>query len=258
MTDDAFEHAAKAQPVLEAIPQRHAFGNRRSLLATLFRFRGETAESLWSVLKELFPQEAEANLPRLRRLMNGQATRQELSALIEKASALPREQEPILNPAGWIALAEAGWTCRQEDLARQCLEKADGAKALLLQGDLLACARKWDRAAQLYFQAWEKDPDPLALYLSGKALIRTGQKKEGNRRIELARLLPLGNGPVRQALALGLAARGDQKGALREFHLLFRLSSPGSALARAAVSRIAIYSQLRSPWRRQTTTSGRS
>ncbi len=162
--------------------------------------------------------------------MTGKASRQDLATLFEKA-----------KPRCCLALAEAALLCRQQDLAQQCLDKAGDAEALLLQGDLLACTRKWDEAARLYLQAWEKERNPLGLYLSGKCLLRLGQRQEGNRRMDLARLLPLGNESARHAFALGLATRGDRSGALREFELLFRLSTPGSWLANAAMTRLATY-----------------
>ncbi len=128
LLDDAFQHAVQ---LLTA-------GMTRSepLLARLFRLRDDTAQSLWVSLAGLFPlDDPSARMKRLRRLMNGQTTRQELTALLEKASG-----QRGIDSEGWQGLAKAALTCRQEDLARQCLEKAGGSDALLLQGDLLACA----------------------------------------------------------------------------------------------------------------------
>ncbi len=227
LLDDAFKHAVQAMTVSRAGPDQ--------FFAALFPRRDDTAQSLWVSLRRLFPQEdAGARMNRLRRLMNGQATRQELAKAVGADITL-------LAGDGWQALALATVACRQEDLARQCLDKAGTTDALLLQGDLLACAKKWDEATQLYARVWEKDRSPLALYLSGKAMVRAGQRQEGKRRMELARLLPLGNESARQAFALGLATRGDRSGALREFELLFRLSTPGSGLADNAMARVATY-----------------
>ncbi len=131
--DEALMHAVQ---LAIANPKRGA-----TVFSPLFRLRGETAQNLWPLLPKLYPgEDAQGHGKRLRQLMKGTLPRQDLAALIEKSSALIKEKNPLLNPAGLHALAEVAWTCQAADLARQCLEKAGDSQALLLQGDLSACA----------------------------------------------------------------------------------------------------------------------
>ena len=67
-------------------------------------------------------------------------------------------------------------------------------------GDLDADKKEWDKAAEHYSQAWDKDHgQPLALYLSGWALTQAGKDKEGKKRMEQSHWMPLGDGEVRLA-----------------------------------------------------------
>ena len=108
--------------------------------------------------------------------------------------AAPTGTLPRKDLVSWIAGAEAPikktlWqrklvsgpcrvspVCKQEDLARRCLEKGNTAACLLRLGDVLAGKKDWEQAVQRYDQAWQKDrQDPLPLYLSGKALVGPGE-----------------------------------------------------------------------------------
>jgi tetratricopeptide (TPR) repeat protein len=72
---------------------------------------------------------------------------------------------------------------------------------LLKLGDIFAEEKQWDRAARAYEDAWSKDHrNATALYLLGHAKLHAGKEAEGRRQMELASLLPLGDGMARYRL----------------------------------------------------------
>ena len=106
-----------------------------------------------------------------------------------------------------------------------------GAEVWLRLGDILAGKKEWEQAARRYYQAWEKDRrQALPLYLSGKALVRAGQDKEGRQRIDYAHWLPLADNAIRHAFIAELNARRDTQALLHQADLQFRLGQPGSLL----------------------------
>src|SRR5207248_5527235 len=110
-------------------------------------------------------------------------------------------------------------------------------------GDLLAGKREWERAAGAYLEAHreavkaqargvvphEEAGPPLALYLSGWALVKAGKAEAGKKRMEQAHWLPLGNGQARSDLARALGKRGHAAAARRENELLLRVGEPALA-----------------------------
>ena len=69
-------------------------------------------------------------------------------------------------------------------------------------GETCTLPTGWQKAVDCYRQSWEKDrSNPVPLYLRGWALSQSGQDAEGKKVMELARLLPLGDGHRRFALA---------------------------------------------------------
>jgi tetratricopeptide (TPR) repeat protein len=176
--------------------------------------------------------------------MDRKVAAKELAALAEEAQTKqglkPEEREPLL-----LALAEVALASGQEELGRDCLERAAAlsmsAAPLLRLGDDLAARKEWAAAAERYAAAWSRDPrDPLPLFLRGHALAQAGQEKEGKRWQETAHLLPLGNEPVRHTFAEALTERGHGEAARRERDLLLKISAPGSFYAGEALRQTAI------------------
>ncbi len=245
--DDAFAHVA----ILLSMGETRRQTER--LLDKLFPFQGETAESLLSLLKYLFPKDdMRGRMSRLRQLLEGKTDARDLTrwidnteALIQRMGGLGGDAESVeiaVHGEAWpLALAEAALACKREDLARAYLEKVGSARAWLRLGDLLAGKKEWDQSARWYYRAWEKDRKwPLPLYLSGKALVRAGQAQEGKQRMELAHVLPLGNDSIRRTFLSDLAARGHLEARRRQSELLFRLSEPGSITAWFAMQWIGL------------------
>ena len=188
--------------------------------------------SLLAALKALFPLDNDqASLKKVRAAMSGQVARQDLARWLDNAEAAIKKLSPVEAEQWRLALAEAALMARQNDLAQQCLEKGTGAEVWLRLGDILAGKKEWEQAARRYYQAWEKDRrQALPLYLSGKALVRAGQDKEGRQRIDYAHWLPLANDAIRHAFIAELNARRDTQALLHEADLQFRLGQPGSLL----------------------------
>jgi len=144
----------------------------------------------------------------------------------EKASA-------ALNPetrGKWLtALGETCMAHGKRPLAQAYFEKAAEAapsvESLLRLGDMAAEDGRWTQAAQWYGKAWDRDHAHAgALYLQGWALTKTGQKAEGQKLMEAARLLPLGNAETRYYLADDLHQRGltEEEETARQWELTVR------------------------------------
>jgi tetratricopeptide (TPR) repeat protein len=90
-------------------------------------------------------------------------------------------------------------------------------------GDFLADRGRFHEAAARLLDGWKRFPDqPLLLFLSGKALTKAGDAKEGNRRVELSHWVALGNERVRGKFLDELVRRGEAGAARRETDLIVR------------------------------------
>ncbi len=244
LKDQAFEHCAR---LLEVLEPKNALANlaARPLLAKVFPDRTDTAVVWWVLLRHKYSTEdASRRLRRLRDLLDGKKPAGEVKPLVEEAERGPalRQEEEALRPA---ALAEVAHAAGLDELARSCLEKAGTGPALLRLGDLLAERKQWERAAESYRQAWDKDRrEPLPQFLAGWALDKAGQSAEGKKRMEQSHWLPLGDEASRYAFLQELGRRGHLEGARREADLLRRVGRPagfyvGGALRRQAVDAAA-------------------
>jgi tetratricopeptide (TPR) repeat protein len=78
-------------------------------------------------------------------------------------------------------------------------------------GDWLGELGRHADAAKRLEQGWRLHPNnAVLLYLSGKALVAAGDAKEGQRRIDLAHVMPLGNPHLRGRFLEELVARGEK------------------------------------------------
>jgi tetratricopeptide (TPR) repeat protein len=245
LKEQAFDHCARVL----GLTQQPA--NQVRLLARLFPRHADAVEVWWKFLRQKdAAEEAGAALKRLRELVGDRPAAKDLEGLAREAAQAAEALTPPEHEKWLLVLGETCLAAGLEDAARGYLELAvklgASARAAIKLGDFWADKKRWERAAEVYGQAWQHDQkEPLGLYLQGWALAQGGSDKEGKRRMELAHWVPLGNEYRRSALAAALKARGQREAARREWELLLRTGRPGTfqtgealrQLALAAVSR---------------------
>jgi tetratricopeptide (TPR) repeat protein len=100
---------------------------------------------------------------------------------------------------------------------------SDAHRPYVEWGDFLHDRERYREAANRFLEGWKRFPDqPLLMFLSGKALVKAGDAKEGNRRVELAHWVALGQERVRGKFLDELVRRGEATAAKRETELLLR------------------------------------
>lgn len=222
LRERAFEHAA-------VVLSR---GWNTSVLTTLFPERQDAAQIWWRFLCRKYPDEpSQVRIGRLRRLLQprpqGDPQGDDWVGLVEEAE---RASGALNNNDRGKWLTALGETCLgrgRPRLARSYFEKAaqtaPSVPTLTRLGDLLAEDAQWERAADYYHLAWERDrTKPTALYLKGRALVEAGRESEGRKLIEAARLLPLGNDQTRYQFAEDLHQRGLTEEAVRQWQWTVR------------------------------------
>jgi tetratricopeptide (TPR) repeat protein len=223
--DEAFARAAALMAKKE---QDDHFGMLNALFQSADMDVG--VDPWWTFLRARFPEEdAAATLKRMRRLFAGKMPAGAVADLMrEMADAAANRKDEERGP--WLQCVAD--TCRalgRDDLREVYLEKwaaAGGdARAWQLLGDMAADAGRWKDAAERYRRGWEKDRgSALLLYLRGRALVKAGQEKEGQRWIAVAEAMPLGNEQRLAALAQGLSERGLDQQAGQVWQRLSRLT----------------------------------
>ncbi len=99
----------------------------------------------------------------------------------------------------------------------------DPARVWIEWGEFLSDAGRHRDAATVLEGGWKLFPDqPLPLYLSGQALLKAGDAKEGERRVELSHWVSLGNEKVRGRFLDELVRRGESKAIKREVALILK------------------------------------
>ena len=99
----------------------------------------------------------------------------------------------------------------------------DPARVWIEWGEFLADAGRHRDAATVFEAGWKLFPDqPLPLFLNGQALINAGDRTEGERRIELAHWVSLGNEKVRGRFLDALVRRGEGRAIKREVALILK------------------------------------
>ena len=84
-------------------------------------------------------------------------------------------------------------------------------------GDFLTERGRHKDAAKAYYDGWLRFPDnPILLYQSGRALLASGDKIEGHRRVAQSHWIPLGNAQMRGRFLDFLAMRGQRADLKRE------------------------------------------
>ncbi len=84
-------------------------------------------------------------------------------------------------------------------------------------GDFLTERGRHKDAAKVYYDGWLRFPDnPILLYQSGRALLASGDKTEGSRRVAQSHWVPLGNAQMRGRFLDFLSMRGQRADLKRE------------------------------------------
>jgi tetratricopeptide (TPR) repeat protein len=237
LRDEAFEHAGQILDVYKDV------NTASRLLPKVFPGRGETAEVWLAHLRAGDPNGAgSAHLKKVRELLEGKAADKDVDKLLADGETAARAKMSPEEVDRWVlALAETALIYKKDDAAVGLLDKSKTAAALLRLGDLCAEKKQWDKAAQQYKAAWEKDKhQALGLYLHGWALAQGGKDAEGKKLMEQAHWLPLGEEEARNKLAAALAARGQAEASRRENELLLKTSQPASYPAGDALRRSAL------------------
>jgi len=214
-----YEHAGR---VIERNNQfhylRNLFGSRSNEAEAWFRYlRGKDPKSSVGALL----QQVERSLAWSRDVTADTKDLEATAAAI--AQDLQNSDEATQNIVR-VGIATTCLARKRPDLARQVLEpiveKLPLAKLKL--ADALLDQRQWELASKAYVEAWRADRQQLtALWLSGHCAIQAGQRETGETYQRQADVLAL-TGPVRHALATGIAARGLTREALPHWERLQR------------------------------------
>jgi tetratricopeptide (TPR) repeat protein len=238
LKDLAFDHSGRI------LRLTRLQGNRPGLVARLFPRHAEEAEVWWKVLRQKDAAEDPAvTLKRLRELVGTTPKAGDVEGLAREATPVA---ETLMPPEKWLlVLAETCLAAGLEDMAEGYLEQAvklgASSRPAVRLGDFWADKKRWERAAEMYGQAWQRNQrDPLALYLQGWTMAQGGSEKEGKRRMELAHWVPLGDEYQRSALGAALKARGQREAARHEWELLLHTGRPGTFQAGEALRQLAL------------------
>lgn len=151
--------------------------------------------------------------------------------LIQKSADEARKLSPPERGARLMLPADICRLRGDLPLARKLYEEAEEgyAAATLRAGDVAAAQGDWPAAVAKYAKLAELDAnDPLAIYLHGHALTKSGQAEAGAKKLRLASLTALAP-DVRYGLALGLQERDLTREAAEQFELARRSALPDSS-----------------------------
>jgi tetratricopeptide (TPR) repeat protein len=253
LRDLACEHAALfVAPAAASFPE-HASAGGESPFELLFPNDPVAAEALFGVLRAArVPGDAAgATMLRARDLLAGgagaAAVDQAVGLLREAAAAGPPGAPKLAKAHRYYALAQVCRAARRGDDAEAAFKRAaeltataadaadaagarswvygapDPARVWIEWGEFLSDAGRHADAAKVLEAGWTLFPDqPLPLFLSGQALAKGGDAKEGARRVELAHWVSLGNEKVRGRFLDELVRRGEAAALRREIPLVLR------------------------------------
>ena len=131
----------------------------------------------------------------------------------EDAEAAFKQAAELAADSGEVSGARS-WAFGTSDAARPFVEWAD----------FLYDRGRFQAAADTYLAGWKKFPNqPLPLFLSGKAIAKAGNLKEGERRVDLSHWVGLGQDRTRGRFLDDLVRRGEGKAAQRETALILQV-----------------------------------
>jgi tetratricopeptide (TPR) repeat protein len=202
-------------------------------------------------------------MAQVRNLLSGKASKVEVDAAIkqldvwgkktDRSSERARDQLRKVAPytvRAFLALAavnradgrhddaEAAYKSAAESMSGWGGQDVDGPRSWaygtsevsrpwLEWGDFLMERGRFRDASVRFVEGWKKFPDqPLLLFLSGNSLVKAGDVKEGERRMELSHWVSLGQERIRGRFLDELIRRGEGKAAQRETELILRACWP--------------------------------
>ncbi len=247
--DLACEHLGRALGAETDHPGRRVVLGSQDPFESLFDADADAAQYWWRVLRQARPADESpgATMRLVRALLTGTATAAELDHAVKAAGhSVPPPESPEGQTRA-LALAAAYRSAGKPDKAvAELVKVADklvggagdadpsddgrdgGARAWVFGiderfrfwvelGDLLAEQGRFKEAAARLEQGWRWYPENgVLLYLSGRALLKAGEEKEGRRRTDLAHWVGLGNARVRGRFLDELISRGALADARRE------------------------------------------
>lgn len=202
-------------------------------LSLLYSGRAEMATVWWEFFREKYGRETLAqSLARIDRclLVGSRWEIDELRRIAQEFDAhVPQLVEPK-RAEWWHALAETALLYGERDSAVKWWEKAAAFSSVdtLRLGDWYSEQKDWSRAADWYRRTLDFDAlKPLPRFLYGQSLLKAGKVDEGQRMIDVALWLPLGNAESRRELAMGMKERGYRAESLLQFEWIMRTAEPG-------------------------------
>jgi predicted Zn-dependent protease/Tfp pilus assembly protein PilF len=232
----AMTHTAQSLEALTKLGQRDGFN---LLFEPIFNKYGETAELLWTALRQKYPkEEATKTMSRVQNYLTGKAKKElpELVTILDIPDKFDQPPATVpLDPAlqvfhiRYLALAEVFQIHDQETDAAKYYQKAiEGrqGQARLKFGDYLFSQKKYALAAEQYLKEWEQNKTvvqgTLALYLRARCLMAM-KNPEGQLLADRAFWMSLGNEYSRSTLADELSRRDWPEAAQREAEMILRV-----------------------------------
>ena len=241
--------------LLAALPQATSDSRRQALLEGVYgASRSEQALVWWTVLGKVGPQDSVADrLKRLDAILDGRTPVATLRTWVQEVlrgpaapAGKPDPNAPARTRTDAARLKELedlrrrlrviADTCADRgevDLAIRCAERAvelaPSSAAWVQAGDLHLRKKNWAKAGGCYENAWELDHGNVsALFLWAWALHQAGRRDRARELMDLARLLPLGDGQKRYELMQTMARLGQAEAARKEADCLIRTASMDS------------------------------
>jgi tetratricopeptide (TPR) repeat protein len=213
------------------------------VVSGIYRHQNPIAVAMWKALHKQFPGEDQVTaLKHLRRLLTGNhdaKSADEFVALVpridaelasENAAAFGGESADV-RAGKLLAVAALLHRHEQSKLTAKYLARAQttgtSSQTLTELGDLYAEEKLWNEAIRAYEAAWNKDRrNASALYLLGWARSKHGEDAQGRQQMELALMIPLGDGDSRRILARTLARLHVDDEAAKQRKLVLQLAAP--------------------------------
>ena len=256
LSDLVVEHAAKC---LDGLTKAGLEDNFQTLIEPIFGEDGKLlALAWWNLMRQNAPNDDVAIvLKRVRDIMKGKLDPKLTADWLKKMEAkadregIKGEEERFVMPRNaytplW-AIAQAYRALKNDEKAeiylKRSAEATPAAQGWIRFGDFLMDKKRYKEAAESYARAVKKsqqgvlivgDPEidmsfldnldnpALATYLQGRALKLAGNEKEGNRLIDIAHWLPLGNEEVRAKLMEELGKRDWPEMVRKEAYMVLK------------------------------------
>ncbi len=224
-------------------------GSMHDPYEAVFEADADAARLWWQVVRHADPKEnAAESMKTVRAILTGRLKPERVGMWIDTAdeyvfkcetadhdTPVDPQRRAVAVAAAWRAVGQTAKAVaaleafvdtpadtKRTDSARGWVFGLDESFRLWIDlSDWLTELGKPADAAKRLEQGWRRQPaNPVLLYLSGKALLAAGDKTEGERRMAVAHLVPLGNAQLRARFLDELIGRGDKPAMRTELKLL--------------------------------------